>query len=313
MRPEPLPDPGVVNRGRPVGADRNRSLAVPGTPCSFGGVRADLVDRLIAQRPHYRYERLQRAHAERLLHEVLTLLFPHFATNPHARPELIAVTERIEADLTELLGAVGIVDSDAGERIERFFEKLPRVAECLFGDAQFIADHDPAASSVDEVILAYPGFFAICAHRVAHQLSLLDVPIVPRLISEHAHERSGCDIHPEAQLGCPFFIDHGTGIVIGQTAQVGARVRLYQGVTIGARSVHKAHARVRRHPTIGDDVVIYANATVLGAETYIGAGSIIGGNVWLTQSVAPRSVVVHTAEVHVQPAAEDGSREGFGF
>ena len=276
-------------------------------------MRADLVDRLIAQRPKYRYERLRRAHAERFLHEVLTLLFPHFATNPHARPELFAVAARIEADLMELLGAVGIVEANAVERVERFFEKLPRVAECLFDDAQFIADHDPAASSVDEVILAYPGFFAICAHRVAHQLSVLRVPIVPRLVSEYAHERSGCDIHPESQLGCPFFIDHGTGIVVGQTAKVGDRVRLYQGVTLGARSVHKSNARVRRHPTIGDDVVIYANATVLGAETHIGAGSVIGGNVWLTESVPPGSVVVHTAEVHVRPASGNGSREGFEF
>ena len=284
-----------------------------GSPCSFGGVRADLVDRLIARRPTYRYERLQRPRAERFLHEVLTLLFPHFAENPHARPELIAVTGRIEADLTELLGAVGIVQAEAAGRIDHFFEKLPLVADCLFEDAQFIADHDPAASSVDEVILAYPGFFAICAHRVAHQLSLLHVPIVPRLVAEYAHERSGCDIHPDAKLGCPFFIDHGTGIVIGQTAQVGDRVRLYQGVTLGARSVAKANAHVRRHPTIGDDVIIYANATVLGADTHIGAGSIIGGNVWLTESVPPRSVVVHTAEVRVRLADEGEPREDFGF
>lgn len=266
------------------------------------GVRSDLVDQLIARRPKYRYERLQRAHAERFLHQVLTLLFPHFASNPHMRAELIAVAERIEADLTELLAAVGIADENATDAIERFFEKLPRVADCLYEDAQFIADHDPAASSVDEVILAYPGFFAICAHRVAHQLTLLQVPIVPRLVAEYAHERSGCDIHPNARLGCPFFIDHGTGIVIGQTAQVGDRVRLYQGVTLGARSVHKAKANLRRHPRIGDDVIIYANATVLGGETHVGAESVIGGNVWLTESVPPRSIVMHAAEVHVRSA-----------
>ena len=267
-------------------------------------MRTRLVDQLIAQRPTYRFEHLKREQAERLLHGVLALLFPHFVHTPYSRAELLAVTARVEADLTELLAAVEIQDAAANEIVNAFFDKLTAVGDCLTQDAQFIADGDPAASSADEVILAYPGFFAICAHRVAHQLYRRDVPIVPRLIAEYAHERSGCDIHPGARLGCPFFIDHATGIVIGETARIGDRVKIYQGVTLGALSVKKELANKQRHPTIENDVIIYANATVLGGETRIGAGSVIGGNVFLTESVAPNSVVYHKSEVRVRHSEE---------
>ena len=267
-------------------------------------MRTRLVDQLIAQRPTYRYEHLKRIQAESFLHGVLSLLFPHFVQGVYGRAELLAVSARVEADLTELLAAVGLHDETAAEVVEAFFNKLTAVGECLTQDAQFIADGDPAASSPDEVILAYPGFFAICAHRVAHQLYRRKVPIVPRLIAEYAHERSGCDIHPGAQLGCPFFIDHATGIVIGETARIGDRVKLYQGVTLGALSVNKELANEQRHPIIENDVIIYANATVLGGETRVGAGTIIGGNVFLTASVAPNSVVYHKSEVRVRHSEE---------
>ena len=267
-------------------------------------MRTELVDTLIAQRLRYRFEHVKRAQAERLLHGVLTLLFPHFADKTFDRAHLIAVSARVEADLTELLAAVGFENAPAARVVDVFFSKLPPVGECLTQDAQFIADGDPAAESADEVILAYPGFLAICAHRVAHQLYILDVPIIPRLISEYAHERSGCDIHPGARLGCPFFIDHATGIVIGETARIGDRVKIYQGVTLGALSVKKEFADKQRHPTIEDDVIIYANATVLGGETTVGKGSLIGGNVFLTTSVAENSVVYHKSEVRVRHSEE---------
>jgi len=172
-------------------------------------------------------------------------------------------------------------------------DSLPALREALLADAHFLVASDPAATSVEEVILAYPGFHAVACYRLANRIRSLGIPLLPRLITEHAHMRTGIDIHPGATIGVPFAIDHGTGIVIGETATVGVRVRIYQGVTLGALSVEKGLASAKRHPTIGDDVILYANATVLGGRTVIGAGSVIGGNVWLTRSVAAGSVVVH--------------------
>ena len=163
-------------------------------------------------------------------------------------------------------------------------------------DAEATCDGDPAATSVDEVILAYPGFYALACYRLAHQPARAAAcPLVPRLITERAHRVTGIDIHPGATIGRAFAIDHGTGIVIGETSVIGDRVRLYQGVTLGALSVRKDLAQTRRHPTIEDDVVIYANATILGGDTVIGHGSVIGGNVWLTHSVPPHSIVTNVA------------------
>jgi serine O-acetyltransferase len=167
-------------------------------------------------------------------------------------------------------------------------------------DAQAILAGDPAAESTDEVIAAYPGFLAIAAHRLAHAAHGLDVPIVPRLMAELAHSRSGIDIHPAATIGRSFCIDHGTGIVIGETAVIGEKVKLYQGVTLGALSVSKDKAGTKRHPTIGDRVIIYANATVLGGDTTIGSDSIIGGNVFLTSSVPRGSLVYQTPDYRVR-------------
>ena len=270
-------------------------------------MRRALIDRLMAARPVYRYPRLNKAQAESLLHRTLGLIFPHFTTCPNTRAALIATAERVEADLHELCGAVGIEDARADTVIERYFEALVDAADALHEDAAFIADGDPAARSVDEVVLAYPGFFAIAAYRVAHILFTLDVPIVARLITEYAHQRTGVDIHPGAQIGVPFFIDHGTGVVLGEPARIGQRVMVYLGVTLGALSVSKEDRGAPRHPQIEDDVVLYANATVLGGETVIGEGSVIGGNVWLTASVPKNAVVVRRAEIRVRTpgAAEE--------
>ena len=172
-------------------------------------------------------------------------------------------------------------------------EKIKEVkAKCL-QDAQFYFESDPAATSVDEIKITYPGYLAICYHRLAHELYLEGRVIEARIISEHAHEKTGIDIHPGARIGCPFFIDHGTGVVIGETASVGNNVKIYQGVTLGALSPDKGQSirGVKRHPTIGNDVVIYANASSLG-DVKIGDNVTIGGNVFLTEDVAPNQKVL---------------------
>ncbi|MBT8448903.1 MAG: serine O-acetyltransferase, partial [Gammaproteobacteria bacterium] len=157
----------------------------------------------------------------------------------------------------------------------------------------FFFANDPACSSVSEVIAAYPGFFAVCCYRIAHQLFRLGYPLVARMVTENAHSKTGVDIHPGAHIGCPFFIDHATGVVIGETTRIGDRVIIYQGVTLGALRVAKQLHGTKRHPTVEDDCIIYANATILGGDTVIGEKSIIGGNVWLAQSVKPNSSVYH--------------------
>ncbi len=236
--------------------------------------------------------------AERFAKHTLALLFPHFAAEVDGRAGDIA--EEIAKLETELAGVLRLPETHCSSPdavLERFFRALPAIREALLLDARAICDGDPAAHSIDEVILAYPGFRATAVYRLAHQLQGCEVPLVPRLLTELAHRQTGIDIHPGARIGESFAIDHGTGIVIGETAVLGNRVKLYQGVTLGALSVGKGMARTKRHPTIGDDVVIYANATILGGETVIGNGSRIGGNVWLTRSVPARSVVTPTARV----------------
>jgi serine O-acetyltransferase len=165
----------------------------------------------------------------------------------------------------------------------------------LAKDIMAAYDGDPAAKGYDEIIFSYPGLRAITVYRIAHQLYLLGVPLIPRIMTEYAHSRTGIDIHPGAHIGESFFIDHGTGVVIGETSTIGNRVRIYQGVTLGALSLSKAECKKlrnkKRHPALEDDVIIYANATILGGETIVGARSVIGGNVWLTHSVPPDTEV----------------------
>ncbi len=167
-------------------------------------------------------------------------------------------------------------------------------------DAEAILEFDPAAESLEEVIQAYPGFYAIAIHRISHFFYLNKQTLLARIFSEIAHEKTGIDIHPGARIGNSFAIDHGTGIVIGETTEIGERVKIYQGVTLGAMSVSKKLASKKRHPTIEDDVVIYGNATILGGETIIGKNSIIGGNVWLTNSVPENSIVQHKSEIKIR-------------
>lgn len=199
--------------------------------------------------------------------------------------------------LTRLLDPL---DVDASAVTEQFFALLPHLYERLLEDAEATMAFDPAATSLEEVITTYPGFYAITIHRLAHQLVQFGVPLLPRMLTEYAHGKTGIDIHPAAQIGHSFFIDHGTGIVIGATAKIGDNVKIYQGVTLGALQVEKSLANTKRHPTIEDDVIIYANATILGGETVVGHHSILGGNVWITRSLPPYSRVYHESKVSVR-------------
>lgn len=185
-----------------------------------------------------------------------------------------------------------------------FFESLVAIHSDLLSDLEAILDFDPAAKSRAEVLLAYPGFFAIFVYRIANNLWVHKVNILPRVLSELAHSKTGIDIHPGANIGKRFFIDHGTGIVIGETTKIGSNVKIYQGVTLGALSVSKDKAKEKRHPTIEDDVIIYANATILGGNTTIGKGAIIGGNVWITESIPAQSLVYHKSEIIVKTKIE---------
>jgi serine O-acetyltransferase len=262
--------------------------------CAGGSGDLELLTALAAEHRGYVLPPGLRDLADEFVYAVLALLFPHFAAGPATGSDQLA--GKLSALGKILERAVGGVGPPEGSAVEHLCSRLAPLREELLLDAAAIYEGDPAASSVDEVILAYPGFLATATYRIAHELHGR-AALFPRLLTEVAHRATGIDIHPGARIGPAFAIDHGTGIVIGETAELGARVRLYQGVTLGAARVNKHLERVKRHPTIGNDVVIYANATILGGETVIGHGSRIGGNVWLTRSVPPYSVVTPTARI----------------
>ena len=201
---------------------------------------------------------------------------------------------RVQDNCTDAIEQRKDMRERADEVALSLLSAIPRVRDVLATDVQAALAGDPAACSAEEIILSYPGVQAITSHRIAHELYLMGVPMLPRMMSEVVHSRTGIDIHPGARIGERFFIDHGTGLVMGETTEIGSHVKLYQGVTLGALSVRgRDEARgKKRHPTIEDDVTIYSGATILGGETVIGRGSTIGGNVWLTHSVAPGTTVV---------------------
>lgn len=235
------------------------------------------------------------------LNRLLQLLFPPLAEQPfHDAKELAQEARYLEEELARMLqGIQGLAPQQAEDIVQHFMRQLERLHEQLLSDAEFIADEDPAARGVEEVIRSYPGFYAIAVYRIAHELFKMEVPLLPRILTEYAHSRTGIDIHPGASISYPVCIDHGTGLVIGETTTIGRYVKLYQGVTLGALSVSKHMVDLKRHPTIEDHVVIYAGATILGGSTVIGSHSIIGGNVWLTESVPPYSRLYHRAQIKV--------------
>ncbi len=213
----------------------------------------------------------------------------------HDRSSLRSEIPYLAARLRRLLEAVVLPEaSDPSEVVESFLPTLPAIRTLLAEDVEAAYQGDPAARSFAEIVVSYPSIRALAIHRIAHELQRLRVPILPRMMSEHAHDRTGIDIHPGARIGRRFFIDHGTGVVIGETTAIGDDVRIYQGVTLGALSPRHGESLrgQKRHPTIEDGVTIYAGATILGGETVIGRNSVIGGNVWLTESVAAGSRVI---------------------
>jgi serine O-acetyltransferase len=238
-----------------------------------------------------------------------SVLFPGYFGPSDLTPENAAfhmgsTLDRIERDLRDQIKRgfcfacrERVEECDARTEVaaRRFFARLPAVRRVLATDVQAAYEGDPAATSQDEAVFCYPGVLAVTNYRLAHELHMLEVPLIPRMITEHAHSITGIDIHPGATIGEAFFIDHGTGVVIGETCIIGDRVRVYQGVTLGAKSFPLDEngnpiKGIDRHPVVEDDVVIYSEATILGRVT-IGRGSVIGGNVWLTRDVAPESVV----------------------
>lgn len=208
----------------------------------------------------------------------------------------------IELHLVSLDSILKTLKIDCNKRIEiknNYKENLITLSRKIDIDAKALLAGDPAAKNLCEVILSYPGLLAIAIYRLAHFFYEEKIDIFPRMISEYAHAKTGIDIHPGAKIGESFFIDHGTGVVIGETAIIGDRVKIYQGVTLGALSVSKDLQNIKRHPTIENDCVIYAHATILGGDTIVGEGSVIGGNVWLTKSIPKHSVVYHKSEIRL--------------
>jgi len=227
--------------------------------------------------------------------DLLDLLFPERNSSAFAGvDEVREAFRKSEAELLELLEKTKACSNCDNPLISRgFFLALPGIYDIMLTDAQAIMDGDPAAKSIREVIRTYPGFTALCIYRIAHRLWRSNVPLIPRILTEHAHSKTGIDIHPGAQIGGFLYIDHGTGLVIGETCIIGRHVKLYQGVTLGALSVEKNMANTQRHPIIEDHVIIYAGATILGGRTVVGHHSVIGGNVWLTSGVEPYTTVYH--------------------
>jgi serine O-acetyltransferase len=230
------------------------------------------------------------------IEHALGSLFPQLSPSPALSPEtLAALVAHAQQQLEHLCAPVLPAASSISLR-ENFVDILPKLQSAMVQDAEAIYAGDPAAKNLDEIIVAYPGFYATAVYRLAHWLLEQGVPTVPRMLTEYAHRITGIDIHPGASIGRAFVIDHGTGVVIGETTTIHDHVKIYQGVTLGALSVAKSMANSKRHPTIEKNVVIYANATILGGDTVVGEGSIIGGNVWITQSVPPNSRVYHRAD-----------------
>lgn len=260
--------------------------------------------------PESFYNRLIQSHRDssvcpppkmviRFFDELIGVLFPEFAAIRLKNREALSVKfENLNKEFRTILNQnKECIQSGIKGLENQFFDKLPEIHNRLLLDIDAMDRGDPAAKSKAEVIRTYPGFYAIAAHRIAHEMVKLGVIIIPRILAEHAHRQTGIDIHPGAKIGDHFCIDHGTGIVIGETAIVGSHVKIYQGVTIGALSVKKEDARKKRHPTIEDNVVLYAGASILGGKTTIGKGSTIGGNVWLTKSVPPGSKIYYQARM----------------
>jgi serine O-acetyltransferase len=257
-----------------------------------------LID-LLRKTHHAEWEATPSAHeAITWLSDLVQFLFPSNHLPKQSSYEGILKKNQIDLE-NILLSYVEAHKLNIDLAVTSFYNALGNLYQNLREDASKIHEFDPAATSVNEVIVSYPGFYAITVYRIAHQLTELNIPILPRILSEYAHGKTGIDIHPNAKIGVPFVIDHGTGIVIGATTIIGKNVCIYQGVTLGALHVSKIMAEVKRHPTVEDNVIIYARSTILGGNTVIGHNSIIGGSVFITKSIEPESQVFNTHQLRI--------------
>ena len=239
--------------------------------------------------------------SRQLIENLIHALFPIRQNCAVNEDEIAVELDHSAVKLRALLHSIRkSLGQDPDLVVEEFFNKVPPAFEQLTADADAVTRYDPASSCVEEIILSYPGFYAIGVYRLAHILYQLKVPYLPRILSEYAHQLTGIDIHPGARIASPFFIDHGTGVVIGETTSIGKEVRIFQGVTLGALSVERSMANTKRHPTIEDHVVIYAGSTILGGNTVIGKHTVVGGNTWITESIPPHSVVYRNHRVLVK-------------
>lgn len=252
----------------------------------------DLIQHLEQKPKELKFHHLSKKEIRAFLQDTIRAVSPyHRSFFCNEKPSLENHLKRLEVSLAGLIGNISLN--------EEFFSHLRLVSELIEKDAKAIFDGDPATDNISEVYLSSPGLYAITTYRIANFFYKKGIALIPRILTEIAHERTGIDIHPGAKIGESFMIDHGTGVVIGETSEIGNNVKIYQGVTLGALSVDKSLSRKKRHPTIADNVVIYANATILGGLTFIGESSIIGGNVWLTKSIPSQSIVYHKSEVEL--------------
>ena len=324
MNAVPQPEPGAVPQ-----AEATSSALDELTGALLASYAGDERARRIAQR----YLPSREAIVE-ILEAVLDLMYPGYFgrrdlneenLGAHVAQSVAALAPKIEREMEHCLcygrerereaarSDLGECAPRARELTEVFLRRLPDIRRLLLGDVQAAFDGDPAATNLDEVVLAYPGLLAVSVYRVAHALYDLGVPMMARIMTEWAHSKTGCDIHPGAKIGAAFFIDHATGVVIGETTDIGEGVKLYQGVTLGALSFPRDAAGhlirgKKRHPTVERGATLYANATVLGGQTVVGADSVVGGSVFLTHSVPPRSRV-SLKEPELRVATRDGAAE----
>lgn len=259
-----------------------------------GQFRAHVIGKIPLKREVYRF-----------VNELTEYLFPVLAEDQMPCKE--TCLDGILILLEDILNSFDTGISSTHDTTMEFRQALPEMYKTLTSDAEAINEGDPAAASVEEVIISYPGFYAIMIYRIAHELDRLKIPYIPRMLTEFAHSKTGIDINPKAKIGKSFCIDHGTGIVIGETAEIGQSVKIYQGVTLGALSVSKDCAGNKRHPTIENNVTMYAGSTILGGDTIIGHDSVIGGNVWLTHSVEPHSLVINQDKIRLIDKLQDMS------
>jgi serine O-acetyltransferase len=269
-------------------------------------------EHLYEQYNNFRKEVPSMMKAHTFANNIIDFLFPIKREKECTLPQIDLNMAQLQIDFKDLIGPMAkILNEPINAITDKFFKEIPGIYESLLQDANTFLASDPAARSVESVILYYPGFYSISIYRISHVLYKLKIPFLPRIISEYAHSKTGIDIHPGAEIGSNFFIDHGTGVVIGETTNIGNNVKIYQGVTLGAMYVKKSMKGMKRHPTIEDNVIIYSGSTILGGDTVVGHDTIIGGNVWLTKSVPSCSVVYHESKTVVRDSKKPPATTNF--